>query len=174
MKPVLGVAEVGRIRVTDQRSRVSRRTRGEEALGPIESAYREQNGVPARSPDSLPVRCSPRLHFLSFFLSLSLSPPLSSLFFLFLLLLFSLAVFSSGLSATFLSSPFPLASLDAFLLLSFSPACIKGSSRRALKLFEFVAEYLSPRSRRFTPGVYKKSPYGCERFEIIKRAGRFR
>lgn len=75
MKPVLGVAEVGRIRVTDQRSRVSRRTRGEEALGPIESAYREQNGVPARSPDLLPVRCSPRLHFLS----LSLSPLFSPL-----------------------------------------------------------------------------------------------
>ena len=79
MKPVLGVAEVGRIRVTDQRSRVSRRTRGEEALGPIESAYREQNGVPARSPDSLPVRCSPRLHFLSLSLFLSLSPLFSPL-----------------------------------------------------------------------------------------------
>lgn len=54
---MVGVGEVGRIRVTDQRSRVSRRTRGEEALGPIESAYREQNGIPARllacSPASL-------------------------------------------------------------------------------------------------------------------------
>lgn len=96
MKPVLGVAEVGRIRVTDQRSRVSRRTRGEEeALGPIESAYREQNGVPASL--ACLTACLPRLDlflslflspFSTFFLSLCLSVCLSCSSFL--------AIFFSG------------------------------------------------------------------------------
>lgn len=72
VKPVLGVAEVGRIRVTDQRSRVSRRTRGEEALGPIESAYREQNGVPACLPAWLPA-CLAWIYSDPFSPSLSLS-----------------------------------------------------------------------------------------------------
>lgn len=74
MKPVLGVAEVGRIRVTDQRSRVSRRTRGEEeALGPIESAYREQKrGTCLPSPPLAPLFPFVILLLDSFFLSFSL------------------------------------------------------------------------------------------------------
>lgn len=75
MKPVLGVAEVGRIRVTDQRSRVSRRTRGEEeALGPIESAYREQKrGTCLPPPPLAPLFPFVILLLDSFFLSLFLS-----------------------------------------------------------------------------------------------------
>ena len=85
VKPVLGVAEVGRIRVTDQRSRVSRRTRGEEALGPIESAYREQNGVPACLPAWLPA-CLAWIYSDPFSPPLSLSLSLSFPFHLFFFL----------------------------------------------------------------------------------------
>ena len=140
MKPVLGVAEVGRIRVTDQRSRVSRRTRGEEALGPIESAYREQNGVPARSPDLLPVRCSPRLHFLSLSLSLSLTlPPFFSSF------SFCYSVSRhSPLDSPLLFFPLrfffvPLASLDPTMRLFFSlfsPACSKAFFATGFRVVE--------------------------------------
>lgn len=106
VKPVLGVAEVGRIRVTDQRSRVSRRTRGEEALGPIESAYREQNGVPACLPAWLPA-CLAWIYSDPFSPSLSLSLPFHLFFFLSSqsrdILLWTICCFSSFLFSLFFS-----------------------------------------------------------------------